>query len=291
MRQSCTTRFAPSPTGRLHLGHAYSALMAFDAARAADGRFLLRFEDIDTGRVRENYYAGIEEDLNWLGLEWDEAPMRQSTRFDVYREALDALRKRDLVYPCFCSRKKIAAEIAASASAPHGPDGPLYPGTCRRLDAVERERRLTDEPHAWRIDMTRAVALAGPLHWDDAEAGRFEAQQQIHGDVVLARKDVPTSYHLAVTIDDAAQGITDIIRGSDLFPAIHVHRLLQHLLELPVPRYRHHRLIADGTGKRLAKRDDARSLEALREAGVTAEQVRAALRADPPDISGLNSPE
>ncbi|MGP1351869.1 MAG: tRNA glutamyl-Q(34) synthetase GluQRS [Parasphingopyxis sp.] len=287
MSESFTTRFAPSPTGRLHLGHAYSALMAFDAAQAASGAFLLRFEDIDTGRVRAEYYDAIEADLGWLGIAWDEAPMRQSDRFEVYRDALDELRSRDLVYPCFCTRKEIAVEIAASASAPHGPDGPLYPGTCRRLDEAARERRLADEPHAWRIDMTRAAALAGPLSWTDAEAGEVEAQPGIHGDVVLARKDVPTSYHLAVTVDDAAQGITDIVRGSDLFPATHIHRLLQHLLDLPVPRYRHHGLIADESGKRLAKRDDARSLAALREAGVTAEEICAALRADPPDIARL----
>lgn len=287
MSESFATRFAPSPTGRLHLGHAYSALMAFDAAQAAGGRFLLRFEDIDTGRVRAEYYDAIEADLGWLGITWDDAPMRQSDRFDVYPAALEELRARDLVYPCFCTRKDIAAEIAASASAPHGPDGPLYPGTCRRLSAGERARRLADEPHAWRIDMARAAALAGPLSWADVEAGEVEAQPQIHGDVVLARKDVPTSYHLAVTIDDAAQGVTDVVRGSDLFAATHVHRLLQHLLGLPVPRYHHHGLIADESGKRLAKRDDARSLAALREAGVTAERICAALRADPPDIARL----
>lgn len=291
MSGAFTTRFAPSPTGRLHLGHAYSALMAFDAALAAGGKFLLRFEDIDTGRVRDEYYAGIEEDLRWLGIEWDDAPMRQSERFDTYRAALDTLRERDLVYPCFCTRKEIAAEIAASASAPHGPDGPLYPGTCRRLGAAERERRLADEPHAWRIDMACAAARAGPLYWEDAKAGRIEAQPEIHGDVVLARKDVPTSYHLAVTIDDAAQGVTNIIRGSDLFAATHVHRLLQSLLDLPVPRYRHHRLIADDTGRRLAKRDDARSLAALRDAGVTARRICKALRADPPDIDLLDPAE
>ncbi|WP_299321885.1 tRNA glutamyl-Q(34) synthetase GluQRS [Parasphingopyxis sp.] len=275
-----TTRFAPSPTGRLHLGHAYSALMAFDAARAEGGKFLLRFEDIDTGRVRDEYYAAIEEDLHWLGITWDEEPIRQSERFDIYAKALEDLRAGDVVYPCFCTRKDIATEIAASASAPHGPDGPLYPGTCRRLDAGERAHRLANEPHAWRIDMTRAAALTGPLYWTDAEAGEVEAQPEIHGDVVLARKDVPTSYHLAVTIDDAAQGITDVIRGSDLIAATHVHRLLQHLLDLPVPRYRHHELIADETGKRLAKRDDARSLAALRDAGWSGEKVAEMLKGD-----------
>ncbi|MGP1283617.1 MAG: tRNA glutamyl-Q(34) synthetase GluQRS [Parasphingopyxis sp.] len=287
MTETFVTRFAPSPTGLLHLGHAYSALRAFDLAREAGGRFLLRFEDIDTGRVRAEYYAAIERDLAWLGIAWDGEPLRQSDRFSAYRGALGALMARDLVYPCFCTRKEISAEIAASASAPHGPDGPLYPGICRLIDPAERERRLGTEPHAWRIDMARASALAGPLFWEDAEAGRIEAAPGIHGDVVLARKDVPTSYHLAVTVDDAAQGVTDIVRGADLFPATHVHRLLQHLLGLPVPRYHHHRLIADEAGRRLAKRDDALSLAALREAGMSADRIAAALRADPPDIGSL----
>lgn len=281
------TRFAPSPTGRLHLGHAYSALMAFDLAQRAGGRFLLRFEDIDSGRVRDAYYAGIEKDLRWLGIEWDEEPLRQSERFTAYGEALDQLKARDLVYPCFCTRKEIAAEIAASASAPHGPDGPLYPGTCRRLSADERAARIAGEDHAWRIDMAKAASLAGELYWEDEEAGRVAAQPQIHGDVVLARKDVPTSYHLAVTVDDAAQGVTDIVRGSDLFAATHVHRLLQHLLGLSVPHYHHHRLIEDAQGKRLAKRDDARSLAALREAGVAAADILSGLRSNPPDISSF----
>lgn len=282
-----TTRFAPSPTGLLHLGHAYSALKAHDFARAGDGRFLLRFEDIDTGRVRDKYYAAIEDDLRWLGISWDEAPLQQSNRFPAYQAALDRLKARDLVYPCFCTRAEIAAEIAASASAPQGPDGPLYPGTCRALGEAERLRRMGDEPHAWRLDMARTAAEAGALFWEDERAGRVEAAPHMHGDVVLARKDVPTSYHLAVTLDDAEQGITDIVRGDDLFAATHVHRLLQHLLDLPVPHYHHHRLIADEHGTRLAKRDNARSLAALREQGVSAEAIRDALHLDPPDIARL----
>jgi glutamyl-Q tRNA(Asp) synthetase len=287
MSAPLTTRFAPSPTGQLHLGHAYSALKAFDLARAAKGRFLLRFEDIDTGRVREEYFARIEADLRWLGVEWDETPLRQSERFFAYQDALDALEAQELVYPCFCTRKEIATEIAASASAPHGPDGPLYPGTCRALGMAEQRRRLANEAHAWRIDMARAAAQAGALFWDDADKGRVEATPDIHGDVVLARKDVPTSYHLAVTVDDAAQGITDIVRGDDLFAATHVHRLLQHLLDLPVPRYHHHGLIADEHGTRLAKRDEARSLATLREQGIEAAAIRDELRRDPPDIVQL----
>lgn len=274
MTQALVSRFAPSPTGLLHLGHAFSALAAHDCARKAGGRFLLRFEDIDPGRVRVEYYTAIEEDLRWLGIEWDEPPIRQSERLPLYARALDRLRAEDLVYPCFCTRKAIAAEIAASASAPHGPDGPIYPGTCRKLDAVTRARRIEDEPHAWRLDMTAAITRAGRPVWHDAEAGTVDARPALHGDVVLARKDAPVSYHLAVTIDDAAQGVTDVVRGRDLYEATHIHCLLQALLALPTPRYHHHRLLTDEHGKRLAKRDDARSIRALREAGRTATEVR-----------------
>ncbi|RED17202.1 tRNA glutamyl-Q(34) synthetase GluQRS [Parasphingopyxis lamellibrachiae] len=287
MSDALTTRFAPSPTGLLHLGHGYSALRAFDLAHRTAGRFLLRFEDIDAGRIREEYYAAIETDLHWLGITWAETPLRQSSRFPAYRAVLDRLKDRELVYPCFCTRKDIAAEIAASASAPHGPDGALYPGSCRTMAGAERARRVITEPHAWRIDMARAAALAGRLFWTDAKVGRVEARPEIHGDVVLARKDVPTSYHLAVTVDDAEQGVTDIVRGEDLFAATHVHRLLQHLLELPVPRYHHHALIADEHGKRLAKRDDARSLASLQKRGIGPAVVRDALRRNPPDIARL----
>ena len=287
MNGSVTTRFAPSPTGRLHLGHAFSAVRAHDLARARGGRFLLRFEDIDPGRVREEYYAAIEEDLAWLGLAWDAPPVRQSGRLALYGEALGELKRQGLAYPCFCTRREIAAEIAASASAPHGPDGPLYPGTCRALPEDERESRIAAQPHAWRLDMAKAAARAGRLFWEDEIAGRVEATPEIHGDVVLARKDAPTSYHLAVTVDDADQGVTDIVRGLDLFPSTHVHRLLQALLGLPVPRYHHHELIADAHGKRLAKRDDARSLAALREGGADPRELLAALRAGPGAIGNL----
>jgi glutamyl-Q tRNA(Asp) synthetase len=260
------SRFAPSPTGRLHYGHAYSAVRAHDLARAAGGRFLLRIEDIDPGRARAEHIEGIIEDLRWLGLGWDGEPLLQSRRLPVYAEALGRLRAMGLAYPCFCTRAEIAAEIAASASAPHGPDGPHYPGTCRRLTAAEREARM-GEPHAWRLNMARAADLAGPLFWHDAEAGRIEAEPLVHGDVVVARKDAPTSYHLAVTVDDAAQGVTDVVRGIDLFAATHVHRLLQALLGLPAPRYHHHPLLTDAQGRRLAKRDGAPSLADLRAAG------------------------
>lgn len=281
MSESFATRFAPSPTGYLHLGHAYSALCAHDAARAAGGRFLLRFEDIDQGRVREEYYAAIEEDLRWLGLEWDGGPMRQSARFEAYDAALAQLRARDLVYPCFCTRKEIAAEIRASASAPHGIDGPVYPGTCRAVAPAEREARMADEAFAWRLDMERAAELAGPLQWSDRELGRMKAHPENHGDIVLTRKDAPASYNLAVVVDDAAQGVTDIIRGKDLVAATDIQRLLQELLGLREPRYWHHELVTDEAGKRLAKRDDARSLRTLREAGADPAAIVAALRKGP----------
>ena len=272
------TRFAPSPTGRLHLGHAYSAIMAHDFARSRGGRFLLRVEDIDPGRSREEHIAAILADLAWLGLDWDGPVVRQSQRLPRYAEALGRLRQDALVYPCFCTRAQVAAEIEASAAAPHGPDGPLYPGTCRNLDPAVRGRRLTEEPHSWRLDVARAAALAGPLGWEDGALGVVIATPERHGDVVLARKDAPVSYHLAVTVDDAAQGVTDIVRGRDLFAATDVHRLLQALLGLPVPRYHHHPLLADRDGRRLAKRSGAPSLAELRAGGADPAELAAALR-------------
>ena len=261
------SRFAPSPTGRLHLGHAYSALRAFDFARRRGGAFLLRIEDIDPGRARPEHIAGIVDDLAWLGLGWDGDIVLQSQRLPSYEAALDRLKAADLVYPCFCTRAAIAAEIAASAAAPHaGPDGPRYPGVCRRLGAREREDRMARAPHAWRLDMARASARAGPLRWRD-HGREVAAEPETFGDVVLARKDAPTSYHLAVTIDDAAQGVTDVVRGRDLFAATHIHRLLQALLDLPTPDYHHHDLLTDTDGKRLAKRSSAPSLAALRASG------------------------
>jgi glutamyl-Q tRNA(Asp) synthetase len=268
-----TTRFAPSPTGRLHIGHAMSAVRAHDLARAAGGRFLLRIEDIDSGRAREEFIAGIEKDLRWLGLGWDGPVVRQSARLPLYRAALDRLRELRVVYPCFCTRADIAREIAASASAPHGPDGPLYPGICRGLAAPDLSR-----PHAWRLDVAKAEALTGPLAWHDALEGEVAATPALLGDVVLARKDIATSYHLAVTVDDADQGVTDVVRGRDLFAATHVHRLLQALLDLPSPRYHHHPLIVDADGVRLAKRHGALALAELRAAGVAPDAIVAAIR-------------
>lgn len=277
------SRFAPSPTGRLHLGHAYSAVRAHDLARDAGGQFLLRIEDIDGTRSREDFVAGIEEDLAWLGLTWDGPAIRQSTRMNVYAEALEKLQAMSLTYPCFCTR----AEIAASASAPHGPEGPVYPGTCRHLSKTERAARI-NEPHCWRLDMKRAIQAAPKapspikgegLWWHDEFAGWITANPASAGDIVLARKETPTSYHLAVTVDDAAQGVTDIVRGVDLFEATHVHRLLQALLDLPTPRYHHHPLLVGLDGKRLAKRNGARPLAELRAEGADPAHLLAALRA------------
>lgn len=251
-----TTRFAPSPTGALHLGHALSAVKAHALARAANGRFLLRIEDIDGARSRPEHVEGILRDLEWLGIGWDGPVVFQSERLDLYEAALAKLDAPGLIYRCWCTR----AEIAGAASAPHGDEGPVYPGTCRGRSAGEG-------PYCWRLDMAKAVAAAGLLTWRDhgvvvaADPARF-------GDVVLARKDAPSSYHLAVTVDDAAQGVTHIVRGRDLFSATHVHRLLQALLDLPTPDYAHHPLIVGVDGERLAKRHGAPTLAGMREAGV-----------------------
>lgn len=270
MARVTVTRFAPSPTGRLHLGHAWSAILSHDFARSRGGQFIVRIEDIDGTRSRPEHVATILEDLEWLGLEWDGEIMFQSRRLDHYAAALDRLRAMGLLYRCFCTRAEIAA---ASLAAPHGAE-PVYPGTCRGIDAAGR----IDEPHCWRIDMAKAAALAGPLVWTD-HGVEVAADPLAAGDVVLARKDAPASYHLAVTIDDAAQGVTDVVRGRDLFAATHVHRLLQALLGLPVPAYHHHDLLVGADGERLAKRHDSPTLAAMREAGEDGRAVAAMLRA------------
>lgn len=270
------TRFAPSPTGFLHLGHAHAALFAWTRARRAGGRFLLRIEDIDPARCRPDFAAAIEEDLAWLGLDWDGAVRVQSRHLPEYRGALDALAARGLLYPCFCTRADIAREIAASATAPHGPDGPLYPGTCRRLKPQERAARLArGEPHALRLDTARALAEAPPgLSFHEVGEGRLRCDPARFGDPVLARKDVPASYHLCVAHDDALQGVTLVTRAVDLKPATELHRLLQSLMGWPEPAYAHHGLLTDATGRRLAKRDHAATLRDLRAAGATPAEVR-----------------
>jgi glutamyl-Q tRNA(Asp) synthetase len=265
------TRFAPSPTGYLHLGHAYAAIFAHDAARDAGGRFLLRIEDIDTGRCRPQFDAAIVEDLAWLGLRGEEPVRRQSEHMDDYRAALATLDAAALIYPCFCTR----AEIAQATTAPQGPDGPVYPGTCRAIDPAVRARRIAaGAPYALRLDMMHASSRVGALTWHDRARGAVEAAPERFGDVVLARKDTPTSYHLAVTLDDALQGVTLVTRGEDLAPVTDIHRLLQALLDLDVPEYHHHRLLTDAAGRRLAKRDLAATLRELRAAGHTPEDIR-----------------
>jgi len=267
-------RFAPSPNGALHLGHAFAALTGFARCRAMRGRFLLRIEDIDRTRCRPEFEAAIYDDLRWLGLSWEEPVRRQSEHMDDYAAALARLAAMGLIYPAFLSR----AEIAAAASAPswpHDPDGaPLYPGTERDLPDDELERRVaTGAPYALRLRMDKAIAIAGRLAWQEDEA-TVVADPAAWGDVILARKDTPTSYHLAVTVDDAAEGVTHVVRGRDLYPATSVHILLQRLLGLPSPAYHHHRLIEDAAGRKLAKSDRDTSLGALREAGNTPDDIR-----------------
>jgi glutamyl-Q tRNA(Asp) synthetase len=277
-------RFAPSPNGYLHLGHALSALLNADMARAANGRLLLRIEDIDRTRCRPEYEAAIYQDLAWLGLAWEEPVRRQSEHFAAYRHALNRLTAMGLVYPSFESRAEIARLVAAREQPgpwPRDPDGvPLYPGTAKELSADERDRRMKDEPYALRLDMASALARAGELDWSEAgrgpngETGRVPTNAVQWGDVVLGRKDTPTSYHLAVVLDDALQGVTDIVRGEDLFWATGVHRLLQHLLDLPAPTYYHHRLIRDADGSKLAKSTNATGLRDLRAQGATPPDIR-----------------
>lgn len=266
------TRFAPSPTGYLHVGHAKAALFAAKAAR--NGRFLLRCEDIDHARCRQEFETAIYEDLAWLGLVWERPVRRQSEHMADYAAALGRLRRDDLVYPCFCTRADIQREIEQAGGAPHGPDGPIYPGTCRHVSATDAAKRIADgEAYALRLRTTEALKGLGTLTWRDLGQGVQTATPEIFGDVVLARKDTPTSYHLACTWDDAAQGVTLVTRGQDLFTATHVHRLLQALLKLPTPDYHHHGLLTGPDGKKFSKRDQAPTLRALRAAGHGPQEV------------------
>jgi glutamyl-Q tRNA(Asp) synthetase len=281
---SFVTRFAPSPTGRLHLGHAFAALQAHDAARALGGRFLLRIEDIDQTRVRPEFEAGIYEDLAWLGLCWETPVLRQSDRLAAYKGVLETLAARGLIYRCFKTRQEVLDEIGR---APHGPEvyGGVYRGEA--LDEGEEARRLArGEAFAWRLSLTRARDALGGFddlafleegQGPDGERGWIKTEPEQAGDVILARKDVGVAYHLAVVVDDAHQGVTHVIRGQDLFAAAHIQRLLQALLGLPTPAYRHHRLLMGADGKRLAKRNGGETLSDLRAAGVTPAQVRAGL--------------
>lgn len=290
MTATFSTRFAPSPTGYLHLGHAYSALLGFDAAQSAGGKFLLRIENIDSTRCRPEFEAAIYDDLAWLGLTWEQPVRRQSDHMGDYRHALSQLDTRGLIYPCFCTRKDIAREVKASAHAPHGPDGALYPGTCRQLSPAEQDaRKVNGENFALRLDLRAAIAQLDhqglwPLSWQDKNCGEVIATPEELGDVVLARKDTPTSYHLSVVVDDALQGITHVIRGEDLYHATHIHRVLQALLGLDVPSYHHHPLLKGPDGKRFAKRNRSLTLQHLRSAGHDGIRIARMLRDDPLSI-------
>lgn len=277
------TRFAPSPTGYLHLGHAFAALTAFDTAQAFRGRFLLRIEDLDMARARHEFETAIFADLRWLGLTWEMPVMRQSARAEAYRTAIRKLEAMGMVYPCFCTRKEIAEEVARSIEAPHGPEGPLYPGTCRALTPEVRRARMASEPYALRLDVGKAAKRVGRLIFEEkgtgpnGERGVIVCEPALFGDIVLARKAMPAAYHLAVVVDDAFQGVTLVTRGHDLFAATHVQRLLQVLLGLPAPAYAHHRLILDENGKKFSKRDQAMTLRSLQEAGLSPTDIRARL--------------
>jgi glutamyl-Q tRNA(Asp) synthetase len=269
------TRFAPSPTGFLHLGHVHSALAGWRRARESGGRFLLRLEDIDATRCRPEYARAVLEDLRWLGLDWDGAVRVQSAHLADYASVLDGMRGRGLLYPCFCTRAEVAREVAAAAAAPHGPDGPIYPGICRRLSQTERSARLdANIPHAWRLDIAAALAAAqGGLVYEEDGVGIVTCDPARFGDVVLARRDVPVSYHLCVTHDDALQGVTLVTRGQDLRAATDLQRLLQALMGWSAPAYAHHALLSDPFGRRLAKRDQAQTIRALRQAGMAPAEV------------------
>lgn len=276
-KQPIRTRFAPSPTGYLHLGHVLAARVARDLARKeSGGRFLLRFEDIDLARVREPFYQGILDDLRWLGIDWDEEPIRQTSRGPAYDAAFERLRDLGLVYPCFCTRREIQTEWSSMTGAPQGPEGPIYPAICQRLDARKQQEKLdAGIPHAWRLDAHKASRLVGPLTFHDLRFGTIRVDPDVLGHVVLARKDIGISYHLAVVVDDAYQQITHVTRGDDLLSSTHVHRLLQSLLELPEPVYLHHELVLDEHGTRLAKRSDSLAIATLRQAGKSPEEVLA----------------
>ena len=277
-----TTRFAPSPTGLLHLGHAFAAITAADAADG--GTFLLRIEDLDRSRSRPEFELAIDEDLAWLGLTWKKPVLHQSARLEIYRSAVAMLNAEGLVYPCFCTRQDIEAEVARAPQAPHRFDYKIYPGTCRGLSAAERAEAIArGQPHVMRLDVNEAAARITPLSFMEmgagpgGEHGVISVNPTVLGDIVLARKDVPVAYHLAVVMDDAFQGVSLVTRGNDLFAATHVQRLLQALLKLPQPLYAHHRLILDVHGRKFSKREQAVTLRYLREHGTSNREIRGRL--------------
>ncbi|MEO9600048.1 tRNA glutamyl-Q(34) synthetase GluQRS [Parasphingorhabdus sp.] len=266
MNRHIVVRFAPSPNGLLHLGHAYAAMMAHDFARERGGQFLLRIEDIDSARSRPQFVEAILADLQWLGLEWDGDVIFQSDRLASYAEAVERLKDMNLLYRCFCTRTSMRQEQEAGSQA-EGPDGPIYAGTCRHLDPEIASARAETEPHSWRLDVTKAAAMTGPLEWLDERHGTRVTREGALGDVVIVPKDTAVAYHLAVTLDDARDGITHVVRGDDLFASTDIHRLLQALLDLPTPIYYHHPLLLDESGTKLAKSRDSASLSVLRTAG------------------------
>ncbi len=269
---SIITRFAPSPTGELHLGHAYAAKVAHDLARSANGLFYLRQEDIDSSRVKAEFYDQIETDLKWFGLFWDGEILHQSSRQQAYDAALDSLKSMGLVYPCFCTRK----DIQAALSAPHSSDAAIYPGTCREIPTQEATDRITSgEAYSWRFHASKAAKIHGALSFEDLRFGKILVDPSINGDAILARKDIGVAYHLAVVVDDSFQNITHVTRGDDLLGATHIHRQLQAILVFAKPTYLHHACVCDETGKRLAKRDQAHSIRALRDAGHSPSEVLA----------------
>lgn len=272
VNQDVVVRFAPSPNGLLHLGHAYAAMVAYDYARERRGRFLLRIEDIDFNRFRPEFVDAIFADLQWLGLDCDTEPVFQSHRWDSYADAANRLKQMGLLYPCFCTRSQMR-NLQNDHPQKEGPDGPIYAGTCRHLDKKEVARRLETEPHCWRLDVTKATHLTGPLSWMDEHRGQLLASPELLGDVVLVPKETPVAYHLAVTVDDARDGITHVVRGQDLFASTHIHRLLQALLDLPTPKYIHHPLLLDESGSKLAKSRDSASLSVLRKEGMDGYQL------------------
>ena len=270
-------RFAPSPNGLLHLGHAYAAMVAHDYARERGGRFLLRIEDIDIGRSRPHFVESILADLRWLGLAWDGDVIFQSDRLESYAGAVERLKDMGLLYPCFCTRTSMR-QLQVDGPQPEGPDGPIYAGTCRQLDCDLAAERALAEPHSWRLDVAKAIALTGALEWLDERHGRQVIRAEKLGDVVLVPKDTPVAYHLAVTLDDARDRITHVVRGEDLFASTDIHRLLQALLGLPTPIYFHHPLLLDESGAKLSKSRDSASLSVLRAAGDSGYQLVQDLR-------------
>lgn len=271
-------RFAPSPNGLLHLGHAYAAMVAHDFARARGGRFLLRIEDIDGGRSRPEFVTAILDDLRWLGLEWDGDVIFQSARLQSYAVAADRLKAMGLLYPCFCTRSDMR-QLQEDGPQPEGPDGPIYAGTCRHLDPELARKRAVTEPHNWRLDVAKAAAISGPLRWTDERHGEQSSDPERLGDVILVPKDMPAAYHLAVTLDDARDGISHVVRGDDLFASTDIHRLLQALLDLPTPTYFHHPLLLDKNGGKLSKSRGSASLSVLRTAGEDGYRLVQQLRA------------